>query len=556
MDKFTWWRDGIIYQIYPRSFSDSNGDGLGDLPGILSRLDYLQWLGVDAIWLSPIYPSPDEDFGYDISEYCDVDPKFGTLADFDRLVKQAHQRGIKIVMDMVLNHTSDKHPWFLESRSSSENPRRDWYIWRPPRKKKFFATNKGTVPNNWQASFGGKAWDYDPLTGEYYLHLFTRQQPDLNWRNPRVRQAMLDVFRFWLDRGVDGFRLDIFNAYFKDPDLRSNPIKPGLRAFNRQHHIHDMDQPEMLPFLVELRKLLDSYPDRYAVGETYIATPEKTVSYCGADRLHAAFSFDFTSYTSEVAVALRIFPWNPRWVAKQIMAREKVFNSKCFPTTVMSNHDLPRAVSRYIHGEDDRMAKVITTLLLTLRGTPYMYQGEEIGMRDIPLKYREIVDPPGRKYWPLYPGRDGCRSPMQWDATHQAGFTSGKPWIKVHNNYRLRNVAAQDKDPESLLNFTRRLMELRKNHAPLCNGDYIPVESSRHVLAYIRQTAEEAVLVICNFSRKQQSLTLPDGIKTKQVLLTTGRNAVLPQETRLSLEPYEIHIVLLASSGDVSPGKS
>jgi alpha-glucosidase len=308
-----------------------------------------------------------------------------------------------------------------------------------------------------------------------------------------------------------------------------------------------MDQPEMLPFLDELRKLLDSYPDRYAVGETYLATPEKTASYCGADRLHAAFSFDFTSYTSEVAAALRFFSWNPRWIAKQIMAREKVFASNCFPTTVMSNHDLPRAVSRYIRGEDDRMAKVITTLLLTLRGTPYIYQGEEIGMRDIPLRYKEIVDPPGRKYWPLYPGRDGCRSPMQWDATHQAGFTSGKPWIKVHNNYQLRNVAAQVDQPGSLLTFTRRLVDLRKNHAPLYNGDYIPVESSRHVLAYVRQNAEEAILIICNFSRKQQSFTLPDGVKGRRVLLTTSRDALLSQDARLFLKPFEIRILLLES---------
>ena len=286
MDDFLWWRDGVIYQIYPRSFADSNGDGLGDLAGIISRIDHLSDLGIDAIWLSPFYPTPDKDFGYDISDYLEVDPRFGSLADFDRLVMEAHQRGIRVILDLVLNHTSDQHAWFRESRSSRDNPKRDWYIWRDR-------------PNNWQASFGGQAWEFDPRTGQYYLHLFTKEQPDVNWRNPEVRKAQLDVFRFWMERGVDGFRLDVFNAYFKHPDLPDNPPKFGLRGFDRQRHIYDMDQPEMMPFLNEMRLLLDSYPERYAVGETYIATSQKTVSYCGPDKLHAAFSFDFTSHESD-----------------------------------------------------------------------------------------------------------------------------------------------------------------------------------------------------------------------------------------------------------------
>ncbi len=256
----------------------------------------------------PSIPSPDKDFGYDVSDYCAVDPRFGTLADFDRLVAEAHRRGIHVILDMVMNHTSDQHAWFKESRSSRDNPKRDWYIWQ------------GSVPNNWQASFGGKAWEYDPATGQYYLHLFTREQPDVNWRNPEVRKAQLDVFRFWMERGVDGFRLDVFNAYFKHPDLPDNPPKFGLRGFDRQHHIYDMDQPEMMPFLNELRLLLDSYPERYAVGETYLATPQKTVSYCGPDKLHAAFSFDFTTSDSELAEAFQIYPWNPAWILQKIRA--------------------------------------------------------------------------------------------------------------------------------------------------------------------------------------------------------------------------------------------
>ena len=552
MDAFTWWRDGIIYQIYPRSFADSNNDGFGDLPGIISKLDYLQKLGIDAIWLSPIHPSPDKDFGYDISDYCDIDPRYGSLADFDRLVNEAHQHNIKVVLDMVLNHTSDQHPWFQESRSNRDNPKRDWYIWQAPRKTGL--DGKGKEPNNWQACFGGKAWTYDPRTGEYYLHLFTPEQPDVNWRNPQVRQALLDVFRFWMDRGVDGFRLDVFNAYFKDSTLRDNPLKTGLRSFNRQHHIHDMDQPEMIPLLNELRTLLDSYPERYAVGETYVATPQKTRSYCGADRLHAAFSFDFTSFTSELAAAFRIYPWNPRWIMKQVLSREEVFNTReCFPTTVLSNHDLPRAASRYIHNEDDRMAKIIMTILLTLRGTPYVYQGEEIGMRDVPLNYKEIVDPPGRKYWPLYPGRDGCRSPMQWDASTHAGFSKSKPWMRVHKNHKQRNVASQENDPNSLLTFTRNLIDLRRKYACLYRGDFIPVQASRHILAFIRKHAEESLLILCNFSKKKQSFPLPGGVTLEHKLISTNSTSPAEENRILDLRPYEVLVYTLAATGNISP---
>jgi alpha-glucosidase len=539
MQQYLWWRDGIIYQIYPRSFADGNNDGLGDLPGILSRLDYLAALGIDAIWLSPFYPTPDQDFGYDISDYCAVDPRFGTLADFDLLVAEAHQRGIRIVLDMVMNHTSDQHPWFLESRSSRTSPKRDWYIWSPP------SGSRG-APNNWQATFGGKAWEYDPATGEYYLHLFTRQQPDVNWRNPAVRQAQLDAFRFWLTRGVDGFRLDVFNAYFKDVSLASNPPKFGFRAFDRQKHIHDIDQLEMVPLLNELRLLLDSYPERYAVGETYFATPEKTIVYCGPDKLHAAFSFDFTSLDNEIAVVFRIHPWSPAWFLKKIMTREANFTAAgVFPTTVLSNHDLPRTASRYTRGEDDRKAKVLMTLLLTLRGTPFIYQGEEIGMRDIPLKYSEILDPPGKKYWPFYKGRDGCRSPMQWDDTPNAGFSTAKPWLKVHSNYPHRNVASQEKDPGSLLNFTRRLIALRKEHPALRRGDFIPLSASRHVLAYLRKSGEGTILVVLNFSKRRKSLSLPPDILPRTCLLSSGQDPASAGSQEIHLAPCEAALWLL-----------
>lgn len=524
MNNPAWWRNGIIYQIYPRSFFDTNGDGLGDLPGIIAKLDFLSNLGVDALWLSPFHPSPDADFGYDVADHTAVDPRFGSLSDFDRLVKEAHARDMRIILDMVMNHTSDQHPWFLQSRSGRDNPKRDWYIWRDQ-------------PNNWQASFGGQAWTFDPASGQYYLHSFTPRQPDINWRNPQACAAQMDVFRFWLERGVDGFRLDVFNAYYKDALFRNNPPKFGLRGFDRQQHLHDMDQPEMIPMLQDLRKLLDSYPNRYAVGETYLATPQKVISYCGADKLHAAFSFDFTDKALT-------YPWNPAHIRRRIEAREAVFNAAgVWPTTVLSNHDLPRAASRYCRGEDDRMAKIAMALLLSLRGTPYIYQGEEIGMRDIPLKRSEILDPPGKKYWPIYKGRDGCRSPMQWDASPQAGFTTGAPWLPVHPNHSTRNLEAQRADPHSLFNFTRALIALRRERPALHRGDIRFVDAPRPVLAYLRQTEEDTALIILNFSARPVRFNLPQGLATRwQVLLsTTGRDGATGG--LLDLTPHEVCVL-------------
>jgi alpha-glucosidase len=492
MENHTWWRDGIVYQIYPRSFQDSDGDGLGDLPGIIARLDHLAGMGVDALWLSPIYPSPDKDFGYDISDYCAIDPRFGSLQDFDTLVTQAHRRGLRIVLDLVLNHTSDQHPWFQESRASRENPKRDWYLW-------------ADRPNNWQSVFGGPAWQLDPVSGQYYLHMFVKEQPDLNWRNPEVRQALLDVFRFWLERGVDGFRLDVFNMYFKDRELRSNPRKFGLRGFDRLVHRYDHSQPEMIPLLAEIRSLLDSYPGRYAVGETFGAAPSSAVGYTGPNRLHAAFSFDFTAM--EI-----VFPWSAAWVRGQVAKRESLFGTDRWPTTVMSNHDLPRAASRYSRGEQDAQTRIAMALLLTLRGTPFLYYGEEIGMRDIHLRRDQILDPAGLPYWPFYQGRDGCRSPMQWDGSPGAGFSTGRPWLPVHPNAAKRNVAAQEKDPGSMLHFTRSLIRLRRTHAALRSGSFAFLEKQpRDVIAYLRMTQDQTVLVAMNFASGSRRLPLPAG---------------------------------------------
>jgi alpha-glucosidase len=527
MADFLWWQDGVIYQIYPRSFADGNGDGLGDLPGILEHIDYLADLGVDAIWLSPIYPSPDKDFGYDVSDYCAIDARFGTLADFDRLVAEAHQRGIHVVLDMVMNHTSDQHAWFKESRSSRTDPKRDWYIWRD-------------APNNWQASFGGNAWEYDPGSGQYYLHLFTKEQPDLNWRNPQVRQALLDVFRFWLERDVDGFRLDVFNAYFKHPDMPDNPPKFGLRGFDRQHHIHDIDQPEMLPLLCELRNLLDAYPERYSVGEVYLATLQKTCSYCGPDRLHAAFSFDFTTPDSAVAEALQHYPWDPAWILRKVLAREAAFNAAgIWPATVLSNHDLPRAASRYSRGEDDAQARLAMAILLTMRGTPFIYYGEEIGMRDISLRRSEILDPPGKRYWPIYKGRDGCRAPMQWNEERYSGFSSVQPWLPVNPDHEFRNVAVQTVDPHSLFNFTRTLLALRKNNSALRRGEFIALKSQPGVLAYLRDEKEKSVLVALNFKGRRAAFTPPAG---KWQVLFSDRAGLA--EAGAPLDPYEVRLLV------------
>jgi alpha-glucosidase len=508
--KYLWWKDGIIYQIYPRSFSDSNGDGIGDLTGITNRLDYLRDLGVDAIWLSPVYPSPQADFGYDVANYVDIDPMFGSLKDYDRLIREAHKRKIKVIMDLVLNHTSDEHPWFVESRKSRDNPYRDWYIWRDP-------SPMGHEPNNWYAIFGGKAWKFDPATGQYYLHIFHEKQPDLNWRNPKVQKAILSVLKFWLDRGTDGFRLDVFNAYFKHPDLLDNPInKFGLRGYERQQHIYDGDQPEMVPILQKFRKLLDQYPERYMVGETFYATPEKAAFYSGDDRLHAAFNF-----------SLLECKWDPQKYRKAITNWDMATGEKVWPNYVLNNHDSPRTVTRWKDGEDDARAKLGATMLLTLRGTPFLYYGEEIGMRDIKLKRSEIMDPPGKTYWPLYQGRDGCRSPMQWDATFQAGFGKGRSWMPVHPNYLIRNVAAQLKQRDSLLNVYKQLIALRRQNIALRRGDFTVVDLAEpKCLVYQRTHGKKRMLVALNFSRDTRKLTLglPAGEKWVEVFSTRALN--------------------------------
>ncbi|MEN4042771.1 MAG: alpha-glucosidase [Anaerolineaceae bacterium] len=525
-----WWRDGAIYQIYPRSFVDSNATGIGDLNGIISRLAYLQELGVEAIWLSPIYPSPDVDFGYDVSNYTAIDARFGTLADFDRLVVEAHRRGIRVVLDLVLNHTSDQHPWFTESRKSRENAFSDWYMWRDPRPG-------GKQPNNWQSVFGGSGWEYEPARRQYYFHMFYQQQPDLNWRNPKVRQAMLDVFQFWLERGVDGFRLDVFNVYFKHADFLDNPRKWGLRGFDRQRHLYDADQPEMIPLLREVRKLLDAYQERYVVGETFLSSPQVAARYTGADMLHASFNFEF--------MARR---WHPKPFLRSIQRWEAALSPDAWPNYVLNNHDVRRSASRYGKGEDDERLKVAAALLLTQRGTPFLYYGEEIGMRDISLARSELKDPIGRRYWPIYKGRDGCRSPMQWDDSPHAGFSAGVPWLPVHPNYVQRNVAAQQANPSSLYHFYRRLLALRKQVPALVEGVFLPLTyDPRLVLGYLRQTVDQTVLVGLNFSGRPISLALGAELtRSNWTLLLSNQRDELDAKasSSLRLAPNEACILL------------
>lgn len=519
--EFLWWRDGIIYQIYPRSFADSNDDGIGDLPGITGKLDYLQDLGIDAIWLSPIYPSPDIDYGYDVADYTAIDPKFGTMEDFEKLVKEARKRDIHILLDLVLNHTSDQHPWFIESRKSKDNPYHNWYLWRDPKPD-------GSEPNNWASIFGGSGWEFDPNLGQYYYHMFYPAQPDLNWRNPDVRQAMLDVFRFWLKKGVDGFRLDVFNEYFKDAAFRDNPPSIGLRRFNRQKHIHDVSQPEMAPLLNEIRGILDKHKEAYAVGETFLATTEQAADYCrGNDKLHAAFNFDFANCR-----------WHPSRFMDSVEKWYGYLGDDAWPNNFLSNHDMKRAASRYCLDKNDHRAKVAMAMLLTLKGTPFIYYGEEIAQRDIPIRRKaDVLDPIGRTFWPFHKGRDGCRAPMQWNGKTNAGFSETAPWLPVNADYPLRNVEHQVSDPDSMLNFTKKLIALRKAEPALQGGSFTALASDESFLMiYERRHHDDRLVVALNFSSRKLSFSLPEGVWNP--LLTPGSQI----SGNLSLNPYQVEI--------------
>jgi len=530
---YLWWKHGVIYQIYPRSFRDSNNDGIGDLNGITEKLGYLSDLGIDAIWLSPINPSPDVDFGYDVSDYCDIDPKFGTMKDFECLLDSAHKVGIRVILDLVLNHTSGQHPWFIQSKESRENPFHDWYLWRDGK--------DGGLPNNWQSWFGGKGWEYDGQLRKYYYHTFYKEQPDLNWRNADVRRAMLDVFDYWLQKGVDGFRLDVFNTYFKHVEMPDHPKKFGIRGFDRQKHLYDFDQPEMYPLLKEIRSVTDSYHERYLVGETFLSSPEKTATYCSDNLLHTAFNFNFLNSK-----------WDAGSFYKHIYEWDKLISDDKWPTWVLNNHDNIRSASRYKDGENDQKLKAAAVVILTLRGTPFLYYGEEIGMRDIPVRYSQIKDPIGKRYWPIYKGRDGCRSPMQWNTGVNSGFGSGKPWLPVHANYKTRNVEDQLGDTGSLLNVYKRLLVLRKKHACLHSGDFELLETNKHLMVYSRHTEHEQALIVVNFSSSQQDHILPDKLPAQNfdlIFCSVDGSHYAILDARIKLAPYEARIYLNSHGG-------
>jgi alpha-glucosidase len=487
--EYLWWQWGIIYQIYPRSFMDSNGDGVGDLPGIASKLDYLQWLGVNAIWISPIFPSPMADFGYDVSDYCDIHPLFGTLADFDQLLEETHRRGLKLILDFVPNHTSDQHPWFLESRSSRENPKRHWYIWRDP-------APDGGPPNNWLSTFGGPAWTLDEKTGQYYYHAFLKEQPDLNWRNPEVQQAMLDVLRFWLDRGVDGFRVDVMYHLIKDAQFRDNPPNPdwreGQNPYRRLLPVYSIDQPEVHDIVAMMRRVFDEYDERVMIGEIYLPI-ERLVRYYGENGSGAHLPFNFQ---------LILQKWEARNIAAVIDAYEAALPEGAWPNWVTGNHDRTRVATRI--GREQ--ARVAAMLLLTLRGTPTIYQGEEIGMENVPVPPEMVQDPPGKT---LGYGRDPVRTPMQWDDSSNAGFTTGKPWLPIAEDYKQVNVAVQKKHLRSMLSLYRRLISVRQSEPALMVGSYRPIPAEGDILAYTREAEGQRFLIVLNFGRQDQTFSSP-----------------------------------------------
>ncbi len=508
---YFWWQTGIIYQIYPRSFQDSNGDGVGDLRGILSRLDYVQSLGVKAIWLSPIYPSPMHDFGYDVADYCDIHPLFGTMADFDALLADVHRRGMKLILDLVPNHTSDEHPWFIESRSSRDNPKRDWYIWRDP-------APDGGPPNNWLSFFGGPAWTFDSRTGQYYLHQFVKQQPELNYRNPAVLAAMLDNMRFWLDKGVDGFRVDVIWLMMKDALFRDEPPNPhwdGVNPHNSLLHIYTANLPEVHDLIRAMRRVLDEYDQRMMVGEIYLPNDELVKYYGEAlDECHLPFNFQLIRA-----------PWDAVAVRRLVDAYEAVLPRGGWPNWVLGNHDQHRLATRV----GVEQARVANMLLLTLRGTPTCYYGDEIGMVDVPIPPDKIQDPPAVNQPEIahIVGRDPERTPMQWDDSPNAGFTvpGVEPWLPVAPDYRTRNVAVQERDPASMLNFFRSLAALRNAEPALHVGAYRSVDAgSEAVFAYLREHRPTRFLIVLNFSDQGCELDLSAVAPAGEIVLSTGMN--------------------------------
>jgi len=547
-----WWKHALIYQIYPRSFQDSNGDGIGDLNGITSRLSYLQSLGVDAIWLSPISPSPQIDFGYDISDYQAIDPQYGTMDDFDNLVQQASRHNIRVIMDIVLNHTSDQHAWFLQSASSKDNPRHDWYIWSDGKPG---PDGKPLPPNNWQSAFGHSAWQWSAARNQFYYHFFYPQQPDLNWRNPAVRQAMYNMLRFWLNRGVAGFRLDAITTLFEDPDLKDEKLLPGTNAYggpNQEITLQD-NLPEVHEVLRELRKVTDSYPgQRVLIGEAYLNNVQDLAKMYGArhDELQLPMDLQLATINKLDVTAFR-----------QRMTEAQTQLGDNQPLFVFDNHDNPRSWDRYGDGTHNaEIARVLATILLASRATVLMYYGQEIGMVTTPPTRKEDVkDPIGILGWPQEKGRDGERTPMQWDNSLNAGFTTGTPWLPIPPTYKQTNVKSELTDPDSLLAWYKKLIQLRQNNITVREGTQISLNhDADNVLVWLRKplahsavdTNVHPVLVLCNFSSVEKTISLADDLKKNQVhgyymhtLLRTGESFGPIDINAVKLPPFGIYIV-------------
>jgi oligo-1,6-glucosidase/alpha-glucosidase len=502
-----WWERGVVYQVYPRSFQDSDGDGVGDLRGIEERLDYLADLGIDAIWLSPIFPSPMADFGYDVADYCDIEPMFGSLADFDRLLAGAHARKLKILLDFVPNHSSDQHPWFVESRSARDNPKRDWYIWRDAKSD---AHGVPGTPNNWISDFGGSSWTWDETTGQYYLRAFLPQQPDLNWRNPELKAAMLDVLRFWFDRGVDGFRVDVLWHIVKAEGLPDNPEnpnwRPGINERDRVQQLHSTDQPEAHEISSEMRAIADDYGDRVLIGE--IVLPNKGLArwYGTPDKPQVHLPFNFALIENE---------WRAETLGQLIAEYEASIPEWGWPNWVIGSHDAPRIAGRL----GEAQARVAMMLLLTLRGTPTLYQGDELGIGLVEIPPERVKDPREIRQPGIGLGRDPSRTPMAWDSSPNAGFSSGEPWLPLHPDWPNRNVADQSDESDSMLSLTRALLTLRRTERALSVGNYLPVANSDSLLAYTRRAGGSRVLVALNLG--EQPVPLPAAAHEGERLLST-----------------------------------
>jgi alpha-glucosidase len=536
-----WWRGAVIYQIYPRSFQDQNGDGVGDLVGITSRLDYVADLGVDAIWLSPVFTSPMKDFGYDVSDYRGIDPSFGTLEDFDRLVQKAHSLGLKVIIDQVISHSSDKHAWFAESRQNRTNARADWYVWADPKPD-------GTPPNNWLSIFGGSAWQWDSRRMQYYLHNFLVSQPDLNFHNPDVQEALLGDMRFWLERGVDGFRLDTVNFYFHSTGLESNPVvkpedfnastAPAVNPYNFQEHLYDKSRPENLDFLKRLRALMDEYPGTTTVGEIGDSQHQLAVMAqytSGNERLHMAYTFDYLGGE-----------FSAEHFRKSIAATEASAPGGWI-CLAFSNHDVVRHVSRWaMHGQEGPFTRLAATLILCMRGSVCLYQGEELGLKEAELAFEDLVDPYGIEFWPQFKGRDGCRTPMVWQAQVRNGaFSSAeRTWLPVPAEHLLHAVDTQDKVEGSVLEFYRALLAFRKEHPALIKGSIELLDAADpDVLAFIREHDGERLLCVFNMSDAAAEFAVPAGLSPVSAECPGVTAAVI--EGEVDLEPFGAYIGIL-----------